>query len=342
MFRRKRRDPEPEPEVIEIEIPADQWQGAVLKEAYAAYGEDDPRTIGAAIELARMFSQNSAKRADAFQLYMWVLPVLWQTRGPDDPEVLQIVHEAADLAHTTGQTARAEQMLQDVLEHRERVLGPSHPDTITTARALANVLSALGRAAEAEALLHDVNDRRSTWEDRAALARTLLAGGQRDKALELFRALAAEAERTHGDGDPTTALARTNLAAALFGVGELDQAERLFRDVLRALGPDQEVGLRAFVHNNLGTVLFFKSDFRQAEDELRKALAIRERGFGPLHPDTVATVENLARVLAERGEHREAITLARRCLDVYTTSLPASHPKIANVRQLLADLGADR
>ncbi len=53
-------------------------------------------------------------------------------------------------------------------------------------------------------------------------------------------------------------------------------------------------------------------------------------------------MDNLAQVLAERGQEPEAVSLARRCLDVYTTSLPAGHPTITEIRDLLADVGTDR
>jgi len=340
VFRRKRR--EPEPEVLEITIPAHTWLSDVLHERRRIYGDDDPRTITVAIDLARALRNLVERRVDALDLYLWVLPVLWSTHGPTEPDVLQLVQEAAELAHATGQTVRAEQMLQDVLEHRDDVLGRDHPDTLTTVRTLATVLTALGRTPEAEALLHDVNDRRSTWDTRTSMANALLGGGQHEQALELFHTLAAQAEQTHGEVHPTTARARNNLAAALFKVGETDRAEHMFRNVLRALDPDEEPALRAAAHNNLGTILFFRRKLGQAERELRAALDLRERHYGLLHPETIATVDNLARVLAERGHGPEAVSLARRCLDVYTTSLPAGHPKIAEIRDLLANMGTDR
>jgi len=56
----------------------------------------------------------------------------------------------------------------------------------------------------------------------------------------------------------------------------------------------------------MGVVLYKQGDFKEAENEMRAALAVRERVLGPENPDTLGNRCNLAAVLYKEGRYAEA------------------------------------
>jgi tetratricopeptide (TPR) repeat protein len=249
----------------------------------------------------------------------------------------------------TGRFAQAEEMLRDTLPRQERVLGRDHADTLTTAQALGVVLVGLGRPAEAVALHRDVTERRTrvlgadhddTRISRGKLADALRSAGRWEEAAALFEVTVREAERAFGARSTQAAITRNNLASTLVQLGRLDEAAQALRDVLAVVAdrPDQ-AALAAAVRNNLAAALFELGQYREAGSLLRESTAERERLYGPDHPDTVASVVNLARVLAADGDRTGAARLVRRGLAHYERRLRAAHPRIAELRDVLEQLG---
>ena len=76
----------------------------------------------------------------------------------------------------------------------------------------------------------------------------------------------------------------------------------------------------------------------KAQTLYRRALGIRERTLGADHPDTLASVANLASLLYAQGQLEEAAPLFRRVLEAYERTLGAEHPETLAVRQYLARL----
>jgi len=87
----------------------------------------------------------------------------------------------------------------------------------------------------------------------------------------------------------------------LFACEAITEAERSFGRSHRAT--DQSIAM-------LGLVLRFAQRYTEAEKELRRALALREKSLGPDNPRTAITLNNLARVLLELGRKAEAEKLA--------------------------------
>ncbi|MFB4288086.1 tetratricopeptide repeat protein [Nonomuraea sp. ATR24] len=80
------------------------------------------------------------------------------------------------------------------------------------------------------------------------------------------------------------------------------------------------------LRHSLAILLHKRGSFRQAEDELRKVLADRERVLGPDHPDTLLTRHNLAANLHRQGNLREAEKYYREVLNDRRRVLGADHP----------------
>jgi tetratricopeptide (TPR) repeat protein/predicted Ser/Thr protein kinase len=76
----------------------------------------------------------------------------------------------------------------------------------------------------------------------------------------------------------------------------------------------------------------------EAEEHLRATLRIRKRLYDEDHPEHATTLNNLARVLYERGEFEEAEPLYREALGIRRRTLGHDHPHVAPILGNLASL----
>ncbi len=331
-LRRRRRDESPAHDEITITLDAPTSAQLRYHVMVRRHGEEHPASVDALRQVAHLLTQDPQRDEEAAELLLTVARLTYLDLGPDHPDTLAAVYQAADMTAATGHLAQAEEMLRDTLPRQERVLGRDHADTLTTAQALGVVLVGLGRPAEAVALHQDVTERRTrvlgAHHDDTRISRGELADALRS------------ADRASGARSTHAATTRNNLASTLVQLGRLDEAAQALRAVLAMVAdrPDQ-AALAAGVRNNLAAALFELGQYREAGSLLRDSVAERERLYGPDHPDTVASVVNLARVLAADGNRAEAARLVRRGLAHYERRLPAAHPRIAELRDVLEQLG---
>jgi hypothetical protein len=76
-------------------------------------------------------------------------------------------------------------------------------------------------------------------------------------------------------------------------------------------------------------------DFLSAGKLLKDVVRIQETELGPLHPDLVSTLNNLAVVAERTGQLGEAEAFYRRAAAIASASLPADHPMVAESHQNL-------
>jgi tetratricopeptide (TPR) repeat protein len=95
----------------------------------------------------------------------------------------------------------------------------------------------------------------------------------------------------------------------------------------------------AHLFNQLGTQLYFKAAYSDAEPLMRRALAIDEASYGSDHPKVAIRLNNLASLLKATNRLAEAEPLMRRALAIDEASYGSDHPKVAirlnNLAQLL-------
>jgi hypothetical protein len=78
-------------------------------------------------------------------------------------------------------------------------------------------------------------------------------------------------------------------------------------------------------------------DLASADELLSEAARVQEATLGPLHPDLVSTLNNLAVVAEKTGRLGDAETFYRRAVATASASLPADHPMVSASRQNLED-----
>ena len=221
-------------------------------------------------------------------------------------------------------------MYKQALETREKQFGPDHPAVARSASDLGLFLrnqgdrtgaaSYLRRALEIdEKALGDVSP--LTGEDLENLASALPPA----EAMSLYRR-AAE----HKDA----AIAARNLAkVASFeeAQGNRDAALVLYRKALAKEPTASRVAVRL---NDVALLV----PPAEAEPLLRRALAIQEKALNALHPETAATLNNLANVLLATRRAVQAEPVARRALTMLEATLGPRHPRVATASSNLADI----
>ena len=90
-------------------------------------------------------------------------------------------------------------------------------------------------------------------------------------------------------------------------------------------------GLTGRLQNQLGLLLFNKATYAEAEPLMRRALAITEASFGPVHPKVATGLNNLAQLLQATNRLAEAEPLMRRALAISINSLGLEHPNSRTV-----------
>jgi tetratricopeptide (TPR) repeat protein len=79
-----------------------------------------------------------------------------------------------------------------------------------------------------------------------------------------------------------------------------------------------------------------RSQYAEAEQLFRRALAAYEEALGPRHPDTATVYSNLAYVINAQGRYKEAEALSRKALAVREEVLGKRHPDTATSMNNLA------
>jgi eukaryotic-like serine/threonine-protein kinase len=185
---------------------------------------------------------------------------------------------------------------------------------------------------------------------RAQLAHAPLVAADPAAAAEALTALLPEAARAPDDGgsDRLEWSVRQNLAIAQIQLGQFDEAVANLRQIISAkqtaLGVDHPDVLRN--ESDLATALDQQGRWQEAAELLR---SVHQRQVGLYGPDNLVaagTLQNLAKILLERGQVEESGALFARIAPIIEAQLGLDHPQTLILRGLRAyqfeELGAIR
>ncbi len=236
----------------------------------------------------------------------------------------------ASVLQTLGRVLAARREMAPAVEHLREAeaiflqkLGEIHPDTIGTRLALVDALLGPAQTAEGEALGRDTLDlcRRTFGEDheltlRAAhtYAMALWNLQRMDEAAELLHDTLQRRRRLLGDDDPTTIGTLANwVNPHLLHEGRTSEAKRYASEVLERYrdlyGEDHPSTLGAV--SGLADILSARGELQEAEPLYRAAYEGRQRVFGRLNRDTLASAVAYGLVLRNLRRIDEAHTLLR-------------------------------
>src|SRR6266508_6547966 len=152
-------------------------------------------------------------------------------------------------------------------------------------------------------------------------------------------------QRLDPDQQHRWASVAVHLVRAAFPTQVLDPATwpayaRLLPHALAVIGHvttlDVAPETTAWLLAEAGAFLTQRGDYPQARKLQVRALAIREARLGPDHPDTAASLSDLAFVLCDQGDLDHARTLQERALHIREARLGADHPHTATTLPALA------
>jgi tetratricopeptide (TPR) repeat protein len=207
-----------------------------------------------------------------------------------------------------------------------------------------------GRCREALALSGDLIAAVRATSYRPLLAETLNAAavlgndcGEPAQAVDRMK----EAYVVASAGRDDQAAAEAAAMLPVFAVNRLGDVA-LARDWLRiAEGALERLGdnpvIQSWLLQSEGSVRITEHDYQGAVDASRRALEIKQRLFGPDHPETILGLESLAATLQAAGRLEEARSTQRTIQAAMTRVLGAEHPAMArnlnNEGEVLAGLG---
>jgi tetratricopeptide (TPR) repeat protein len=201
----------------------------------------------------------------------------------------------------------AERWLRAALGTRQALLGAKHEKTAQCLAALGAVLEPVPE--EAEKLFR--------------------------QALPLYRTL-------YGEEHPQTALVLSGLARALYRQNQTAEALPLAEKAHAIYLDNPE---EALMVQNLSTLaMLYKRHKRLAEAEglQRQLVALLEKTYGPRHQGFGVELGNLAGILVEKGEEKEATALFYRALFIKEEGSPPNPSSIAHTLTSLAGLHAKK
>ncbi len=259
--------------------------------------------------------------------------------GSDNAEVAKSLVALGRLRLAQAEYKEAERLSRDGLEMSKRHLRPDHPAIASATVALGQVLEESGQYDAGIKVLEEAVGLRSAAArggppsaDLAAsmreLANTHYYAGHLAVADSLDRLVLAITRTLNGERHPLVAEDLINLGAVQQEWGHYKEAEQYYRqalDITQAFyGPNHyktAAGLTV-----LGRALRFEP---QGNDEaarlFERALVIRERVFGKVHPQVASTLNEMAGVALARNRFAEAEVLARRVLAIYRTVYGGKH-----------------
>ncbi len=313
-------------------------------------------TIDRALELqARAWAlQAERKLEDAFAACREALQLTEQCQGSDSPNVANLLNDLAEIECDR-------QNFRPALVHAERALAIekthiNHLTGETAARIRLKTLALLGELrrlqgdyvrAESdlqEAVKLSVDEFGETSEESAQALNELAVlykyCGRFDEGLRLYKEALRVTIATQGEECLTACTIYHNMGGILFSKGDFATAkpfgEKAWQLSKRLLGESDprtmaDAAAYAAILDGLG-----RHD--ESETIYRRALAVFEESFGPIHCEVAATLHNLAAVLVATGNYQEAEDDYRRALSIKERLLGADSSDVAVTRSNLGSL----
>jgi non-specific serine/threonine protein kinase/serine/threonine-protein kinase len=301
---------------------------------------------------------NLGRDADAEPHLRTALNLYRRTRGPGDPDTLNVMNALVYALLRQGRSdavkrAESEALSRECLELCRSALGPDHVETLTAGSNWANVLAERGDLAAAEKEYRQVlegqarvrgPEHRATLWTMENLASVLLVRGDYARAEELYRQVLDARRRLLGLDHPDTLNAQHNLLTTLNNLGSARRqealllAEQTLERRRQVLGAEHEstvasLGALAASHYEAGNFLRAEQLYREQAES-----AARNPHLGPQHITTLLALNNQALALLAQGRLAEAELLYTQNLEKIRRTLRADHPLILSAVQSLANV----
>lgn len=260
----------------------------------------------------------------------------------DDPALLVVTHQLANMERRLGNYTDAERIGRDVLARVEAVPEPHSTEVVRAKNGLGGTLMALGRYEEARTLLEEAAAESAehlgasvprTLSVRSNLAIAVGLEGRYADAHQMHRDVFEACLRLLGGKHPSTLHAGLHTAWTLRLLGGYAEARPLQEQNCRlhaqVLGPNHSQTLLA--RHNLALCARRAGDLDEAAEAMRAVGKKLSRRRGPHHPETLMISTDYAMLLRAAGEPDSARGIAEEAWEQYVVLLGESHPYAAGL-----------
>jgi tetratricopeptide (TPR) repeat protein len=201
------------------------------------------------------------------------LEIQERTFGADSVQVANALHELAEVLKAQGGHAEAERLYWRSVMIRSYLQGAAHPSLWPTFKGLAEINQALGRPGEAEKL----------YSRASAIAEKTLPAFTRARLYEF----------AVGDSEAAASARGSSVSLLQMPGSSISERESLQASERPAMANQLEA---------LSEIYRAQGRLIEAIDVMRRVLAIRERAFGPNHPEVARSYGVISSLLAaQRG-----------------------------------------
>ncbi|MDR3562094.1 MAG: CHAT domain-containing protein [Negativicutes bacterium] len=311
-------------------------------------GERHPDTIASMGYLAHTY-RALGRYGDALVLDQKALALRTEILGERHQDTIRSMAGLANTYRALARYAEALPFDEKVLKLRTEMLGERHPDTIAGMGFLAYTYRALGRYGESLMLDEKALELRTemlgekhpdTIRSMANIANTYRALARYAEALPFDEKVLKIRTEILGERHPDTITSMAKLANTYRGIGRFGDALALSEKVLKLrteiLGerhPDTITSMDylATAHRALGRrggawELGDTREFNEALALYEKALKLRAEILGERHPDTIASMANMATNYRFLGRYAESLAFDEKALQLRTEILGERHP----------------
>jgi CHAT domain-containing protein/tetratricopeptide (TPR) repeat protein len=240
----------------------------------------------------------------AREMYERALAIFEDKLGTDHPEVAETLLSQGRLLATLGEYRAGRRAVERSLELYQRSLGPRHASVATALMQLSELATGIGDVRRAEAHYRQAI---AIWEQGYA-----------------GRTQTQWAEAVVERADQLLIMRRYAEAGKLY-----DQAIRAYKETDEP--DDPWVGRQLLM---LAETKRLAGEPAAAEPLYRRALAIRERASGPVHPEVARILLGLA--AAQSGGVAGALELSRRAVAILEAAFGTRHPETGRALAALA------
>jgi CHAT domain-containing protein len=261
--------------------------------------------IGAAISDLALLYHDMGDYSQAEAAYLRSVDIQEKALGLKSGEFAVSLNNVGIFYYEIGEYAKSEMLYKRALAIWEDIYGPDHFEVSTALNNLANIYSLIGDYTQAEALLQ--------------------------------RSLAIREKLLLDKDSLNIALAYSNLANVYSNMGEYQKGVELVKKAIvireKNLGKHQlyanSVGHLASLYRGLG-------DYSLAKELTTEVLTVREQTLGPMHPEIVDSLRDLATVNFLLGDYAQSEKVAQQGLVLQEKTLGREHPNYAQLLICLA------
>ena len=312
--------------------------------ARAVLGEKHPETLVVEMNYASWFFKQR-RFEDATRMDRAVLTPVREVFGDRHPTTLILMYNLAGLLGVQSDRPwEAAPLLREVLtaQQGDQVAAM----TMQTAASYTSLLVSLGRFVEADSVLANalsLAERTGNGPGgmgvylRATLGWLYWNEGRLGEAERTMRRVVEERLSVNGPDHPFTMWNQAQLGAILAARGRRKDGERLARHALETVqekSPTSRIAL-AVIHSCLGSVLLQAGRAREAEEQYREELKLREGGS----QGWIAESESkIGECLLKQGRLSEAEPLIARTYPVLSRVRGKDHPARRDARRCVEEL----